>query len=82
MTGMEFDCCGIEKEEKRDEDGRDLKVGLLQRPPVHSGVPNRAEQLAGHGGAWNSTSLAQGSCDLLSLLTASAGKSKWEEDRR
>ncbi len=32
MTGMEFDCCGIEEEEKQDEDGRDLKVGLLQRP--------------------------------------------------
>lgn len=30
MTGVEFDCCGIvEEEEKQDEDGRDLKVGLL-----------------------------------------------------
>lgn len=29
LTGIEFDCCGIEEAEKQDEDGRDLKVGLL-----------------------------------------------------
>lgn len=29
---MEFDCCGTEEEDKQDEDGRDLKVGLLERP--------------------------------------------------
>lgn len=29
-----------------------LKVGLLLRPEPKAGVPNRAEQLAGHGG-WN-----------------------------
>lgn len=28
MTGEEFDCCGIEEEEKQGEDGWDLKVGL------------------------------------------------------
>lgn len=28
----------------------DLKVGLLLRPEPKAGVPNRAEQLAGHGG--------------------------------
>lgn len=61
VTGVEFDCCGIEEEEeKQDEDGRDLKGAVVVKTPAQSGVPNRAEQLPGHDRAWNCTGLAQG----------------------
>lgn len=58
MTGMEFDCCGIEEEDvKQDGNVGDLTsgYGVVVKTLAQSGVPNRAEQLARHGPAWNST---------------------------
>lgn len=59
-SDVAFDCCGIvEEEEKQDGNGRDLKsgYGVVVQSSTQSGVPNRAEQLAGHGIAWSSTAL-------------------------
>lgn len=76
---------GLRRRRKRDEDGRDLKVGSFVKTPAQSGVPNRAEQLAGHGRAWNGTAWLRAdvtSCYFLQLVREKTQGKKKEDSTK